>query len=392
MVCVDERPRKDFVAARLLVLAAHVDQLDLGQRAIHHAVAQFDPRVFAALGIVPAFERRRSRAHDHHRAGQLGAHHGHVARVVARRFLLLVALVVLLVDQNQPQVGRGGKDSRARADDDGRVAAADATPLLAALLGRERGVQQRDLLPEGGVEQAGGLRREADLRHEQDGRQAAVESLLHGGEIDGSFSRTSYAIKQKGMECPERNGERGQRIGLRGVEAERRGRGRQAAEAKQLRPLLDAHQPAPHQSLQSRRGQIAAAQFGERQFAAAGRKLGQNCLLLFGQRGQARVGNEHGKALHAPRIALGGRGLARDPLFAQHGGQKRQRCRGRRAQRGDFDRLTRGQPLQHAMLHVVAFGRKLLRTARARLGVPSLDSLPWIAVDGLRPARRGPGR
>ncbi len=105
----------------------------------------------------------------HHRAGQLGAHHGDVARVVARRFFLLVALVVLLVDENQAQVGRGSKDGRARADDDGRIAAADAPPLLAALLGRERGVQQRDLLPEGGVEQARGLRREADLRHQQDG-------------------------------------------------------------------------------------------------------------------------------------------------------------------------------------------------------------------------------
>ena len=387
MRLLDERPRKEFVVARLLELAAHVDQLDLGQRAVHHAVAQFDARVLAALGVLPAFKRGRGRAHHHHRAGQLGAHHGHIARVVARRFLLLVALVVLLVHQNQPQVGRGSKDRRARADDNGRVAAADATPLLAALLGRERGVQQRDLLPEGRVEQAGGLRRQADLRHQQDGRQPAVESLLHGGEIDGSFPRTRDSVKQKGMETPERNSERGQRIGLRRVQAEGRSGGRQAAEPKQLRPLLDAHQPAPHQSLQGGRGQIAAAQFGERQFAAAGRQLRQNRLLLFGQRGQARLGNEHGKALHAPRIALGGRGLAGDPLLARHGGQQRQRCRRRRAQRGDLDRLTRGQPLQHAMLHVLLFGRELLLAVRARLGdsLPDCDRRRWLAASTSRP-------
>ena len=143
----------------------------------------------------------------HHRAGQLGAHHGHVARVVARRLFLLVALVVLLVDENQSQIRRGRKDRRARADDNGRVAAADAPPLLAALLGRERGVQQRDFLPEGLIEQAGHLRREADLGNEQDRREAAVESLLHGGEIDGGFSRTRHAIKQERMECPERAGD-----------------------------------------------------------------------------------------------------------------------------------------------------------------------------------------
>ena len=54
-----------------------------------------------ALDIVPAFQRRRGRAQHHHRTGQLGAHHGHVARVVARRLLLLVALVVLLVHQDR---------------------------------------------------------------------------------------------------------------------------------------------------------------------------------------------------------------------------------------------------------------------------------------------------
>ena len=72
------------------------------------------------------------------------------------------------------------------------------------------------------------------------------------------------------MECSERDGERGQRVGLRGVEAEGRGGGRQAAEAEQLRTLLDAHQATPDQRLESRRGQIAAAQFGERQFVVAG--------------------------------------------------------------------------------------------------------------------------
>ncbi len=195
-----QRSRKELVLARLLELAAHVDQLHLGQRPVHHAVAQFDARVLALLRILPAFERRRRRAHHHHRAGQLGAHHGHVARVVARRLFLLVALVVLLVDQNQAQIRRGRKDRRARAHHNRRLAAANAPPLLAALLRRERGVQQRHRLPEGLIEQAGHLRRQPDLGNQQNRRQAAVERLLHRGKIDGRLSRTRYAIKQKRME------------------------------------------------------------------------------------------------------------------------------------------------------------------------------------------------
>ena len=89
-----------------------------------------------------------------------------------------------------------------------------------------------------------------------------------------------------------------------------------AAQAKSRGALVDAHQAAPHQRLQRGRRQIFAAQFGQRQLAAAGRQLGQNCLLLLSQRGQPRLGNQHREALRAPRIALHRGGLARDPFFA----------------------------------------------------------------------------
>ena len=65
-------------------------------------------------------------------------------------------------------------------------------------------------------------------------------------------------------------------------------------------------------------GKIATPQLRERQFAAAGRKLRENRRLLFGERGQAAIADQDGEALHAPRIALGGCSLARNPLFAHH--------------------------------------------------------------------------
>ncbi len=192
---LDQRARKELVLAGLLKLLAHVDQFDCGQRPVHHAIKQLDACIFAARGVLPAFQRRRGRTQHRDRAGQFGAHHGHVAGVVARRLLLLITLVVLLVDQNQAEVRRGGENSRAGADNDRRFAAPDAPPLLAALLGGQRGVQQRDLLPEGLVEQADGLRRQPDFGHQQNRGQASVEGLLHGCQVDGGLARAGHAKK-----------------------------------------------------------------------------------------------------------------------------------------------------------------------------------------------------
>ena len=381
-----QRARKELLLPGLLELAAHVDEFHLGQRAVHHAVAHLDARVFALRGVLPAFQRRRRRAQHHHRAGQLGAHHGHVARVVARRLFLLVALVVLLVHENQAEIRHGRKDGRARADHDGRIAAPDAPPLLAALLRRERGVQQRDLVAEGGVEQAGRLRREADLRHQQNRRQSAIERPLHGGQIDGRLSRTGHAVQQKWMECPQRRGQRGQRIRLRLVQPNR------APTATSSPPRRKA---AGRSSMRTRprRTRVCSVDEGRSlrrssasgSLAAAGRQLGQNGLLLFGQRGQARLRNQHGEALRAPRIALDGRGLARNPLLAHQRGQHRQRRRRRRAQRGHLHRLAAGQPLQNAVRQVLFLPLRQLSASRLPVSATGRRSVPAIAMSSPRP-------
>ena len=49
---------------------------------------------------------------------QSRAHHRHVARVINDAVLLLVGAFVLLVDDDEPKVGEGQKQRRARADDD----------------------------------------------------------------------------------------------------------------------------------------------------------------------------------------------------------------------------------------------------------------------------------
>ena len=161
------------------------------------------------------------------------------------------------------------------------------------------------------------------------------------------------------MEAPESRCQAGKRIGLRLIEEEWRCGRSQATQAEDGRALVDADKAAPDEGLQRGGRQLLAAQLGQGQLIAAGRQLGQNGLLLLSQRREPRLGNQHGKPFHPARIALGGGGLADNPFFARQAGEDRQRGRGSGAQRGDFDRLARGQTDEHAVLQVLLFGREL---------------------------------
>ena len=69
------------------------------------------------------------------------AHDGHVARVVARRLLLLVGVLVFLIHDDQPERFDRREDRRARADHDARAALADPVPLVVALAVGQMAVQ-----------------------------------------------------------------------------------------------------------------------------------------------------------------------------------------------------------------------------------------------------------
>ena len=85
---------------------------------------------------------------------------------------------------------------------------------------------------------------------------------------------------------------------------------------KDCGPFFDAHQLAPDKRLKGGRRQIFLSQIGKRDFTTAGRKLGQDSLLLLSQLGQARLRNQNREALHAPRVATSRGSLARNPFFA----------------------------------------------------------------------------
>ena len=58
---------------------------------------------------------------------------GDIASVISRTLVLFVRAIVLLVDHDQTKRLHGGKDRRARADDDVDITTPDAMPLIVPL-------------------------------------------------------------------------------------------------------------------------------------------------------------------------------------------------------------------------------------------------------------------
>ena len=144
-----ERPAQHHVVARLGNLLAHVDHAArwaIGRSSTR--VVERHQRVAAGEGV--AYDSSVGVADPMHdqRSGELAAHDRHIAPVIARRLVLLVRGVVLLIHDDEAGIGERRKHRRARADHDVDVAAADAVPLIVALAIGEAAVLNRDRVAE----------------------------------------------------------------------------------------------------------------------------------------------------------------------------------------------------------------------------------------------------
>ena len=188
--------RDHLLVAGLLEFLPHVDDLDFRQRALLHAVGQLDQRVFIFLRVEIRFQRWRGRTQNHGGIRHLGAHHGNIAGVIARRLLLLVGGIMFFVDDDQREIGNRREDGRASADDHARVPALDAMPLLRALLVGERGVQDGNFIAEDLVQIGGDRWREADFRDEENGGAPSFEHGAHAREVNGGLARAGNAVQK----------------------------------------------------------------------------------------------------------------------------------------------------------------------------------------------------
>src|SRR4051794_29564979 len=102
---------------------------------------------------------------------------GYVAGVVPRGRFLFEGGFVLFVEHDQAEVGRGGEDGAASADNHFDFALGDASPVFVAFYVTQMTVQNGDAV-EAGAEAADGLWREADFGHEQNGLPAEADDIF----------------------------------------------------------------------------------------------------------------------------------------------------------------------------------------------------------------------
>ena len=218
----------ELAGQRIAGLAPHVDDGDARQTR-RQPFAEHEP-----LERRPALRPRRRAAVDRDRPFERRPLGGDGARVVTRIRLLLVRRVVLLVHAHDAEAAHRREHRRARADDDSRLARSDPLALVAPLRLRQPGVEHRHVVAEARAEAAQRLRRERDLRDEDDGVPAARHRRRARAEIDLGLAaarltpeqEVATAGSQRLLHTPERSLLRraqhnrrvlgGQRVRLRG--------------------------------------------------------------------------------------------------------------------------------------------------------------------------------
>ncbi len=167
--------RRDPAPARR-PLPPEVDGRDGGQAA--SAVTRRQPKVGVAsrLGVDAAFEGRRRRGQDHRGTFEPASHHRHVAGMVGHAIVLLVGGLMLLVDDDQAEVGEGQEEARPGTGHDANVARSRARPDPGAAARRHARMPFGGPRAEALGETVEELRRQRDFGQQDQGLPSATQA------------------------------------------------------------------------------------------------------------------------------------------------------------------------------------------------------------------------
>ncbi len=182
-------------AAAIVEFVAEIDRANHRHRPIENPPRHLDQPKFSLLGAIPAFQRRRSRAKHQRNLLRFGPPERDLAGMIARRRFLLEGGLMLLVEHDQPQVRRRGKNGAPRADDDLHLAARDPLPMPVPLRLAQMAVQHGHLI-EAGAEPLAGLRGEADFGHEHDRLPTEPHDLLNRLDVDLGLAAPRHAVNE----------------------------------------------------------------------------------------------------------------------------------------------------------------------------------------------------
>src|SRR5215472_17908579 len=145
---------KRGVLAGFEELLPHVNDVDFRQRAFGDTVRKFEQRVLAGGRVIAALQAGGCGAENHTCVGRLRPDDCHIAPVVAGRLFLLIARVMLLVYDDQPEVLDGREHAGTRSHYDAGATGANAPPLVRALGVAESAVEDRHAVSEPAIELA----------------------------------------------------------------------------------------------------------------------------------------------------------------------------------------------------------------------------------------------
>ena len=180
-------------------LTAQVGDPNRRQDCVSRALGHLDARpggtvIRATAAAIEGLSRRRGGA-QHERAAVAPRHLGRdLARMVARTRALLIAGLVLLVDDDETQVAERAKERRTRADDNAGRTAGDHIPLVQALASRKTRMEHGYRLAKARAEAADGLGRQRDLGHQHAGRTAGRQHALNRRKVNLGFAGAGDAV------------------------------------------------------------------------------------------------------------------------------------------------------------------------------------------------------
>ncbi len=183
----------------LLKFLAKIDDFDRGERAILDTIGNGEELIFAGNGVVIGLQRGSGGTEEGYGVFEFGSNGGDVASMIARSFLLLVTVLLLLIDNDEAEFFERSEDGRARADNDASLPVADAPPFASALDIVEGGVEHSyafELSAKPGAALAANPKGERDLGNEHQGGFAASESVLNAAQIDLGLATAGDAVKQ----------------------------------------------------------------------------------------------------------------------------------------------------------------------------------------------------
>ena len=188
------------IVGKTLAFLGKIHHFHVGKPKPRRSLAQHVECACPAFGgVEPALEARRRAPHHDRALRELRAPDRHVAAVVARHLVLLVAAVVFLIHHHQAElpVWDRREHRAARAHHQSHLPAGHHVPLLVALRGGEPAVEDgHALVREARQQPAAGLRRERDLGHQHERGAPGRKRLRDEPHVDLGLARARHAEEE----------------------------------------------------------------------------------------------------------------------------------------------------------------------------------------------------